>query len=139
LTESEIEGTLDELSSHSLSLVGLINTSYMNDIKKRIEGQGTSRAKQTLEILSIVYFARKKLRFREFQHALATKAKDKKSYNAKNEMREKDIMKLTNGFITIGRDRERIVRLTDDCTLRVYFDDTYDLWFAEWGVLVSQG
>jgi ankyrin repeat protein len=131
LTNSEIESALDDLSCHRLSLADLINTSYTNDIRKRIQGQGTARAKQAFEILSIVYFARRKLRFREFLHALATKAKDRKFYNQKNEMREKDILKLTNGFITIGRDRDKIIRLTDDRTLREYFDDTCEDWFPE--------
>lgn len=131
-TESEIEDTLDALGCYRVDLADRINNLYTSDIENRIVSQGPSRAKKAFEILSVIYSAKRKLRFTEFQHALATKPKDTKSFNHKNLMDQNEALKLTNGFITIGRDRDQIVRLTDERPLNDYFDK-FNQWFEDCG------
>ncbi|RDL33311.1 uncharacterized protein BP5553_08750 [Venustampulla echinocandica] len=130
VTKGDIKRAAREMENRQYSLSDTINRLYEADLKDRIESQEPlSHRKLALKILSLVYYAQRNLRLRELQHALATRHGETE-YDPDDEMDEQEILRFTKGFITIGRDKDSVVRL-DDRTLYEYFDQTRGYWFPQ--------
>lgn len=126
---NDIRAAVESLNFNRYDLAETINKLYDADLSERIAPLSSAKKAFTKKILSIVYYAKRDLRFKELQQALAVR-EGQPDYDVGNEARRNDILNMTKGFITIGRDVGEIVRF-DDRTLTEYFDQTRDRWFPE--------
>ncbi|CAG8959305.1 hypothetical protein HYFRA_00013075 [Hymenoscyphus fraxineus] len=126
---NDIRSAAENLSCDRYSLSDTINNLYDVDLSERISQLSSAKQEFTKRILSIVYYAKRDLRFKELQQALAVR-EGQMDYDVGNEARRNDILNMTKGFITIGRDCGEIVRF-DDRTLSEYFDQTRGKWFPD--------
>ncbi|KAG9236434.1 ankyrin repeat-containing domain protein [Amylocarpus encephaloides] len=128
-TKGQIKRAATQMHESKYTLAETINKLYDADLDNRLGRLTPPQQVFAKRILSIVYYAQRKLRFKELQHALAvTMVPGATSYPADDETDEQEILSMTKGFITIGQDSEGNVRF-DDRTLVDYFDATRDKWF----------
>lgn len=126
---NDIRSAAESLNFNRYDLAETINKLYDADLSERISQLSSAKQAFAKKILSIVYYAKRDLRFKELQQALAVR-EGQFDYDVGNEARRNDVLNMTKGFITIGRDSGEIVRF-DDRTLTEYFDQSRDRWFPD--------
>ncbi len=136
MTLKAIKKAVKEMQEDQYSPSELIDKNYDEDMAIRIKGQESEKVKVALRILAIISTARRNLKLKELQHALATEEGDTE-YDPEGQLDRQEILNLTKGLVRIDRDQNKIVRL-DHLTLEEYFEKTRDEHFPAFEIEMAK-